>query len=78
MLGPDGPARVRAAVERLKVPVHLASSREDPFDGAANAAAWSQGCSHVTTTVIPGAAHAMGIYFDVRDQVLDVIRRALT
>jgi dienelactone hydrolase len=77
VFGHDAPVRVRAAVERLKVPVYLASSREDAFDGAANAAAWSEGLSHATAKVVPGAAHAMAIYFDVRDEVLAVARRAL-
>jgi pimeloyl-ACP methyl ester carboxylesterase len=73
----DGPARIRAAVERLQAPVYLASSRDDPFDGAANVAAWSQGLSRARTRIVAGAAHAMGIYYDIRDELLDFLRTAL-
>jgi pimeloyl-ACP methyl ester carboxylesterase len=75
--GADGPARVRAAVERLAAPVYLASARDDPFDGAANAAAWSQGLPHARSRVVAGAGHAMAIYFDVRDELLEFLRTAL-
>jgi pimeloyl-ACP methyl ester carboxylesterase len=75
--GEDGPARVRAAVERLKVPVLLTSARDDPFDAAANGQAWSGRRSHAGTRVVPGAAHAMAIYYDVRDDVLAFLRQAL-
>ena len=77
VFGQGGPARVRAAVERLAVPVYLASSRDDAFDGAANAATWSQGLAHASTRIVPGSAHAMGIYYDVRDELLGVVRQAL-
>jgi pimeloyl-ACP methyl ester carboxylesterase len=73
----DGPARVRAAVERIKAPFYLASSREDPFDGAANVAAWSQGLSQARTRIVPGSGHAMAIYFDVRDELREFLRTAL-
>jgi pimeloyl-ACP methyl ester carboxylesterase len=75
--GEDGPNRVRTAVERLKAPVLLATSREDPFDAAANGQAWSGRRSHAGTRVVPGAAHAMAIYYDVRDDVLAFVRQAL-
>ncbi len=73
----DGPARVRAAVERLQAPFYLASSRDDPFDGAGNVAAWSQGLAPARTRIVPGAGHAMAIYFDVRDELLEFLRTAL-
>jgi dienelactone hydrolase len=73
----DGPARVRAAAEQLRVPFYLASSREDPFDGAANGAAWSQGLAQARTRLVSGAAHAMAIYFDLRDELLEFLRTTL-
>lgn len=73
----DGPARVRAAAERIKAPVYLASSRDDPFDGAANVAAWGQGLAQARTRIVPGAAHGMAIYFDLRDELLEFLRTAL-
>jgi pimeloyl-ACP methyl ester carboxylesterase len=73
----DGPARVRAAVERLQVPFYLASSRDDPFDGAGNVSAWSQGLAAARTRIVPGAGHAMAIYFDLRDELLEFLRTAL-
>jgi dienelactone hydrolase len=76
--GADGPARVRAAVERLRVPVFLASSENDPFEGGANVTRWGKGLAHVTTHLVPGSAHAMAIYFDVRDELIGFLRRALS
>jgi pimeloyl-ACP methyl ester carboxylesterase len=76
-IAPDGPARVRAAVERLQAPFYLGSSRDDPFDGAGNVAAWSQGLAPARTRIVPGAAHAMAIYFDLRDELLEFLRSAL-
>jgi dienelactone hydrolase len=76
--GADGPARVRQAVERITAPVYLASSADDPFEGGANVRRWSEGLPGVTTRLVPGAAHAMAIYFDVRDELLDFLRRSLS
>ncbi len=76
--GDDGPARVRQAVERITAPVYLASSVDDPFEGGANVRRWSEGLPRVTTRLVPGAAHAMAIYFDVRDELLDFLRRSLS
>jgi pimeloyl-ACP methyl ester carboxylesterase len=76
-IAPDGPARVRSAVERITAPVYLASSRDDPFDGAGNVAAWSQGLTQARTRLVPGAAHAMAIYYELRDELLDFLRTAL-
>lgn len=75
--GPDTADQIRAILERLKLPCYLASSREDPFEGGANVAAWSRGLSHVTARLVPGSAHAMGIYFDVRDELLRFLRQTL-
>ncbi|HET7470652.1 MAG TPA: alpha/beta fold hydrolase [Gemmatimonadales bacterium] len=76
--GPDGPERVRRAVERLALPVWLGSSAGDPFEGGANVTRWSKDLSHVTARVVPGTAHAMAIYFDVRDELVSFLRRALS
>jgi dienelactone hydrolase len=75
--GADGPARVRQAVERLQIPVLLTSSEDDPFEGGANVTRWSQGLRHVSTRLVPGSAHAMAIYFDVRDELVSFLRKAL-
>lgn len=75
--GDDAGARVRSAVEHLSAPCFLASSRDDPFDGAANVTAWSRDIPHVTARVVSGDAHAMAIYFDVWDEMLAFVRRAL-
>ena len=75
--GSDGPERVRKAVERLTLPVWLASSEADPFEGGANVARWSQGLTHVTARLVPGMAHAMAIYFDIRDELVRCLRKVL-
>lgn len=75
--GADGPSRIRQTLERVKVPCFLASSRDDPFDGGANVTAWSRDLSHVTSRLVAGSAHAMAIYFDVRDELLRFLQRAL-
>jgi pimeloyl-ACP methyl ester carboxylesterase len=76
-IGSDAAVRIRADLERSKVPVFLTSSREDPFDGGSNVSNWSRGLSHVTGHVIPGSAHAMAIYFDVRDELLRFLHQSL-
>ena len=76
--GTDGSERVRQAIERLGAPVWLGSSDADPFEGATNAKRWSQGLPHVTARLVPGAAHAMAIYFDVREELVDFLRKALS
>jgi pimeloyl-ACP methyl ester carboxylesterase len=75
--GADAPQRIRANCEASRTPILLATSRGDPFDGAKVAAAWSAGLSHVRTLVVPGDAHAMAIYYDVRKEVLQFLRAAL-
>jgi len=76
--GAEAPDRVRKAVERLTAPVWLGSSERDPFEGGTNVTRWSQGLGHVTTRLVPGAAHAMAIYFDVREEVVGFLRKALS
>ncbi len=75
--GSDGPERVRQAVERLECPVWLGSSDGDPFEGGANVTRWSRDLTHVTTRLVPGAGHAMAIYFDIREELVSFLRRAL-
>jgi len=38
---------------------------------------WSQGLAHVTSRLIPGAAHAMATCFDIRDELLDFLCKDL-
>jgi pimeloyl-ACP methyl ester carboxylesterase len=76
--GPDTGDQIRAILERLKTPCYLASSSDDPFEGGKNVAAWSRGLSHVTARLVPGSAHAMAIYFDVRDELLRFLRQSLS
>lgn len=74
---PDGPARIRAALETTRVPALLTSSEGDAFNGAGNARDWSAGLPHVQTRLVPGTAHAMAIYYEVRDPVLGFVRKHL-
>jgi pimeloyl-ACP methyl ester carboxylesterase len=76
-IGADASDRIRRNLERNTVPAFLASSREDPFDGGVNVTAWSQGLPHVTARLVPGSAHAMAIYFEVRDELLRFLLTAL-
>ena len=66
----DAASRIRVNLEKTRVPCFLASSRDDPFDGGGNVTRWSKGLSHVSGRLIPGSAHAMAIYFDVREELL--------
>lgn len=75
--GPDGPDRIRQALERIAVPALLASSEGDPFAGAANVRSWSAGLAHVTARIVPGNAHAMAIYYEVREEVLGFVKKAV-
>jgi pimeloyl-ACP methyl ester carboxylesterase len=72
--GEDAATRIRANIEAIRAPFFLASSEGDPFVGAANVRAWSEGLSHVTARIVPGGDHAMAIYYDVRQDVLDFVR----
>ncbi len=75
--GPDGRDRGRTAVERLAVPALFATSEGDPFGALANARAWSEGLAHARVKTVPGDAHAMAIYYEVRDEVLALVKRAV-
>jgi dienelactone hydrolase len=75
--GSDAPDRIRTVLERLKAPCFLASSRDDPFQGAANVNAWSRGLVHIKGRIVSGSAHAMAIYFDVRDELIRFLRQSL-
>lgn len=73
----DGPARIRLTTESVTAPILLTSSEADPFNGALNVREWSTGLSHVTPLLVPGSAHGMAIYYDVRARVLEFVERAL-
>ena len=75
--GDDGPARCRAALQAIRAPAYLASLRDDPFEGGSNVTQWGAGLGHVTPRLVPGAAHAMAIYFDVRDELIAFARASL-
>jgi alpha-beta hydrolase superfamily lysophospholipase len=76
-LGADGPARVRAGLEAIRVPAYLATSDADVFDGASNARGWSEGLAHVRTRIVGGRAHAMGIYYEVREELVGFLAGAV-
>ena len=76
--GEDAPERIRAALEAGRVPAYLASSRDDAFEGAGNVIAWSAGLEHVSTRIVAGHAHAMAIYFDVRDELVSFLETNLS
>jgi dienelactone hydrolase len=76
-IGNDAGDRIRSILERTKVSAFLASAREDPFDGGANVTTWGQGLPRVTGRLVPGSAHAMAIYFDIRDDLLRFLLDAL-
>jgi dienelactone hydrolase len=75
--GADGPDRIRSSVERVQAAFYLAASQEDPFDGAKNAEVWSRGVARAQARIVPGSGHAMAIYFEVREELLALLRKAL-
>ena len=75
--GEDAPVRIRQALEGLKAKCYLASSADDPFAGAENVRTWGKGLGHVTTKIVPGAAHAMGIYYGLREPLLGFVQETL-
>lgn len=76
--GPEGPGRIRTAIEGATgIRFLLASSQADPFEGAANAEAWSRGLGHARARIVPGSGHAMAIYFAVRDELVGFLRDGL-
>jgi pimeloyl-ACP methyl ester carboxylesterase len=75
--GPDGRQRGRQAMEQITARTLHTSSEQDAFDAAANCRAWSDGLGHATARLVPGSAHAMAIYYSVRDEVLALVRSTL-
>jgi pimeloyl-ACP methyl ester carboxylesterase len=73
----DAMQRIRTNCESVSVPMLLTSSKEDPFDGADSVRTWSKGLRHVTAKIVPGAEHAMAIYYDVRDDVIAFAKRTI-
>jgi pimeloyl-ACP methyl ester carboxylesterase len=76
-IGEDAADQIRRNLERTKVPCFMAASREDPFDAGGNVTSWSKGLSHVIGRLVSGSAHAMAIYFEVRDELLRFLRQSL-
>ena len=76
--GDQGRSRGRAAMEQITARTLHASSRDDPFGAADNATAWSDGLKHASARIVPGAAHAMAIYYAVREEVVSLLEDALT
>lgn len=75
--GADGRAQGRKAMEAITASTLHTSSEGDAFSAADNARAWSEGLAHTRACLVPGTAHAMAIYYDVRDEVLQFVRKAL-
>ena len=71
------PARIRAAVERLRRRFTSRPPGTTRSTAPGTSAAWSQGLAPARTRIVPGAGHAMAIYFDVRDELLEFLRTAL-
>ncbi len=76
--GPDGRERGRRAMEQIRAATLHTSAEGDAFNAAANARAWSDGLIHARTRVVPGTGHAMAIYYDVREDVLEFVRKAMS
>lgn len=76
--GADAVDRIRAALESGAWPALLTSSEHDPFDGAQSIRDWSAGLPHVRSRLTPGSSHAMAIYYDVRDEVREFVKAALS
>jgi dienelactone hydrolase len=74
---PDAMDRIRKHCETLKTPMLLTSSEKDPFSGAESIRLWSKGLKHVSSRIVPGAEHAMAIYYDVRKDVLAFVRKTI-
>jgi dienelactone hydrolase len=75
--GADGRALARKSMERITALALHASSEGDAFSAADNVRAWSEGLAHARTRLVPGSAHAMAIYYAVRDEVLEFVRKTL-
>lgn len=72
--GADAAERIRAITAAAGVPYLLATSEGDAFNGAGNVRHWGDGLAHVQQVLVPGDAHAMAIYFAVREAVLAFVR----
>jgi dienelactone hydrolase len=75
--GDDAAARIRRAIEGTPAAYYFASSEQDPFEGRENVERWSQGSSGAATRIVPGGRHAMAIFYEVRDELLAFLRKAL-
>jgi dienelactone hydrolase len=75
--GADAMQRIRSNCEALAIPMFLATSEGDAFEGASNVRQWSAGLEHVQAKIVPGDAHAMAIYYDVRRDFLAFMRKLL-
>jgi pimeloyl-ACP methyl ester carboxylesterase len=75
--GDDAPARIREATRAGAADYYFASSEGDPFEGRANVERWSTGLTRASTRLVPGAGHAMAIFYDIRDELLSFLRKAL-
>ena len=75
--GDDAQERVRRAIDSCQASYYFASSEGDPFDGRANVERWSRNLPRATARIVPGSAHAMAIFYDVRDELLGFLRKAL-
>lgn len=73
----DAMERIRANCQSVHVPMLLTTSEHDPFDGANNIRTWGKGLSHVSHRIVPGAEHAMAIYYDVRREVLAFAKQVM-
>lgn len=71
--GDDAADRIRKSLQSVGAAL-LASSEGDPFAGAENVRNWSQGMGHVAARLVPGSAHAMGIYYEVREEILAFVK----
>jgi dienelactone hydrolase len=75
--GDDAREQGRKAMGKHGAATLHASSQDDRFGAAANAKAWSDGFKHASTRLVPGAAHAMAIYYEVRNDVIDFLKGVL-
>jgi pimeloyl-ACP methyl ester carboxylesterase len=75
--GPDGRDKARKAMEKITAQSLHTSAENDAFDAATNARRWSEGLKQARTAFVPGTAHAMGIYYAIRDQVLEFVQKSL-
>lgn len=75
--GDAAAATIRDNCLATTVPFLLASSQNDPFDGATNVRTWSEGAPNVTALVVGGEGHAMAIYYQVRSRVVGFARSCL-